>query len=223
MEPSTELTDAGENLYETNCVTCHGELGHGDGPAGNNINPRPRNFTGTEGWTNGLDMPNIFNTLSKGIPGTSMASFDYLTKRERMALVQYVQSLGGYAGRAGSPEAMKALSEELAAPGENTNNRIPVSMAIARLESEFVSPAPLVISTDDRSPGAGILRRAVTDASRVVLTLNASGSWRTGPEALARSILSNTPGNGFSTNIAALKPTEWQALYDELLKRINGR
>ena len=150
-----------------------------------------------------------------------MASFNYLTKKERMELVHYVQSLGGYPGRAGGPEAMKTLTEELAAPGEKTNNKIPVSMAMSKLESEFTMPAPLRIPADDSSPGAEILRRTVTNVSRASQVLRASELWRTGPEALARSVLPDAPGNGFSTAVATLKPMEWQALYQELMKRIH--
>jgi len=31
--PSNADVSAGANLFKTDCVTCHGENGHGDGPA----------------------------------------------------------------------------------------------------------------------------------------------------------------------------------------------
>jgi mono/diheme cytochrome c family protein len=223
IEPSEELTGVGKKLYEADCATCHGTLGRGDGPA-YNINPRPRDFKAAESdWTNSPDMPDIYKTLSEGVPGTSMASFDYLTKRERMALVHYIQELGLYTGKTGSAEAMQTLAKELAAPGEKTNNKIPVSMAMAKLESEFTSPVPIAVSADDDSPGAAILNRTVWDGARVAQVLNDSESWRTGPDALARNIIADAPGNGFSTNLATLRPDEWRALYDELVKRIDAK
>lgn len=222
IEPSDELKDIGKKLYETNCVACHGALGRGDGPAGANIDPKPRDFKAAQGWTNGSNIPDIFLTLSKGIPGSSMASFDYLTKRERMALVHYVQLLGGYPPGSRDTKAMRALSEELASPGEKTKNRIPVSMAMAKLESEFVPPAPIEASEDDGSPGAEILRRAVTDAARAAQVLRASGSWRADPGALARIVVPDVPGNGFSTTAATLMPAEWGLLHEELLKRVSA-
>jgi mono/diheme cytochrome c family protein len=221
IKPSAALTENGRILYEANCQTCHGERGQGDGPAGATLDPKPRDFAAAEGWRNGPEIPNIYKTLTDGIPGTSMAAYDYLTKRERMELLHYVQMLGGYAGREGNRDAMQALSEELASPGEKTTNKIPVSMAIAKLQSEFAPPAPILVSPDTDSPAAAILRRTMKDSTRAAQSLTDSTLWRTGPDALARSVLSNTPGNGFNVNVSALNPSEWQILYDELLKRID--
>ena len=220
IKPSRELTVQGKELFEKHCRTCHGEQGKGDGPASGTMDPPPRDFTASVGWVNGRNMPAVYKTLSHGIAGSSMASFDYLTKKDRMALVHYVESLGGFANTTGDRDAMRALSEELGTQGEKTNNKIPVSMAMAKLEGEFTPLTPLKISADDHSPGAEILRRMVRDASRVALTLNNSESWRDGPDALAQSILPDAPANGFSVSLATLQPSEWRALYDELLKRI---
>jgi hypothetical protein len=165
-------------------------------------------------------MPAVYKTLGEGIAGTSMASFDYLTKRDRMALVHYVQLLGGYVSRGGSPEAMQRLSEELASPGERTSNKIPVSMAMEKLETEYAAPSPLALASEERGPEAEILKRTIADASRVSQVLDASGLWRESPQALARSVVSGIPGNGFSSSAATLKPSEWRALYNELMKRI---
>ena len=150
-----------------------------------------------------------------------MASFDYLSRKNRMALVHYVQSLGSFANRAGSPESLEALSKELAAPGEKTANKIPVSMAMAKLEEEFVALPPIVIPPDDRSSGADILRRVVTDPAKAARVLDQSKSWRAAPGELANSVLLNTPGNGFSVSLATLSISEWESLHTELLKRIN--
>jgi mono/diheme cytochrome c family protein len=215
---SPELVARGNVLYTANCVQCHGELGHADGPAASTMNPRPRNFTLPDGWTNGSDLPAIYKTLSTGVTGTSMASFDYLSKRDRMALAHYVQALGAFPHGTGSPEAVDALSRELAAPGEKTHNRIPVSMAMARLVQEFSAPPPLAVASEDHSPGAELMRRVVIDPSRAARTLTGSSSWRSDPKELAASILQATPGNGFSVSAAALSPAEWQTLHAELIK-----
>ncbi len=218
IKASPDLMAKGKSLFDRNCIQCHGASGHGDGTASSTMNPRPRNFTSPDGWTNGYNLPAIFKTLSTGVTGTSMASFDYLTKRDRMALAHYVQSLGAFSHETASSEAMAALSKELAAPGERTPNRIPVSMAMAKLEEEFSAHPPLASAPDDHSPEAQLIRRVVVDRSRAAQTLAGSSSWRAGPKELAASILPGAPGNGFSVSAATLSAAEWQALQAGLLK-----
>jgi len=36
---------AGKKIYETNCLSCHGPSGKGDGPVGAALNPSPRDFS----------------------------------------------------------------------------------------------------------------------------------------------------------------------------------
>lgn len=33
--------EAGKGIYNSNCASCHGEKGMGDGPAANSLNPKP--------------------------------------------------------------------------------------------------------------------------------------------------------------------------------------
>ena len=46
--PAEARTEA-QQIFATRCVTCHGERGAGDGPAGAALDPRPRNF-GEHEW-----------------------------------------------------------------------------------------------------------------------------------------------------------------------------
>ena len=39
-----ELLEKGKTVYTVNCMTCHGEKGDGNGPAGQYMNPKPRDF-----------------------------------------------------------------------------------------------------------------------------------------------------------------------------------
>lgn len=220
ISPTPELLSRGKDLFEANCTSCHGSAGHGDGPAAATMSPRPRNFTSPDGWTNGYEIPDIFKTLSQGVSGTSMSPFDYLSKKDRMALVHYVQSLGKFPHKGPGAEAMEALSKELGSAGEKTPNRIPVSMAMAKLEEEFVNPPSLAVDPGDQSPGAEILRKAIADPSRAAQILVQSTTWRISPKELADCVVLDMPGNGFSTDSAALNMSEWQELHAELLKRI---
>jgi len=118
---------------------------------------------------------------------------------------------------------MAALSKELATAGEKTPNKIPVSMAMAKLEEEFVAPPPLAVGRADQSLGGEILRRVVMNPSRAAQVLVKSPQWRASVRDLAASILADTPENGFSVGTGALAPSEWQELQAELMKRIGPK
>jgi mono/diheme cytochrome c family protein len=220
IAPSPQLMAKGKDLFAANCVQCHGAQGLGNGPAAATMNPQPRNFASSNGWTNGYNLPAIYKTLSMGVPGTSMASFSYLSRTDRMALAHFVQSLGAFPHGAGSPEALEALSEELASQGERIPNKIPVSLAMAKLEQEFTAARPLAVAPEDHRPGAEILRRMVQSPIRAAQVLAGAGTWRKGPAELAASILPDAPGNGFSMSVATLSAEEWKQLHAELLKLV---
>jgi mono/diheme cytochrome c family protein len=223
IEPSAELTAHGKELFESNCVPCHGSLGRGDGPAAGTMVPHPRNFTSPVGWKNGYDLPGIFKTLSEGIAGTSMAPFDYLPRSDRMALAHYAQSLGAFHHNTARPQAMDALSKELASAGEKIPSKIPVSMAMAKLEEEFAAPWPIEIDSENRNSGAEILKRVVINRARAAQALAGSNRWRAAPSNLAAAILPDTPENGFSACTANLSPADWKALHAELLSQIRSK
>jgi mono/diheme cytochrome c family protein len=218
IEPTEALITRGKELFQKNCAPCHGPLGRGDGPAASTMNPKPRNLFTADGWKNGADEPGIFKTLSEGIKGTSMAAFDYLSKKDRMAIVHYAQAIGPTPRKRGSAQSMEALANQLASAGEIIPNRIPVSRAMAKLGEEYPPPSPLAVSRDDQSPGARILARIVIDPERSGRFLAQSQSWKPDPKALASVLLLNAPGNGFSVQATLLSESEWREVHAELLK-----
>lgn len=223
MTPSAGLLVRGRELFEIDCTACHGSQGRGDGPAAPTMNPRPRNFANPDGWVNGYHAPGIYKTLSEGIRNTSMSSFDYLSKKDRMALVHYVQSLGAFSHSAASAQSVDALSQTLAAAGEKIPNQIPVSMAITKLEKESSTAPPLTVEQDDRSPAAALMRRVIVDPLRASQFLAQSRLWRISYQDLATAVALQMPGNGFSTSSAELNSAEWRMLYSELARRIKPK
>jgi mono/diheme cytochrome c family protein len=223
MTSSPDLVARGKAIYESNCTACHGAQGRGDGPAAATMNPKPRNLANPGGWVNGFHAPGIFKTLSEGIRGTSMASFDYLPNRDRMALAHYVQSLGAFPHNTAPASMMDGLARMLATAAEKTTNKIPVSMAMAKLEAEFSAAPRLVIDRRDRSPGAELLRKTVSDSSRASQFLAQSKTWRVSYRELAASVALGMPANGFSTTTASLTSAEWQLLHSELSGRLRSK
>ncbi|MCB1309050.1 MAG: cytochrome c [Leptospiraceae bacterium] len=99
-ESGSEISEAdiekGKQLYQANaCATCHGELGHGDGPAGAALDPKPRAFNKVADYKQGSSADEIANTLLTGVPGTGMAAYAHLSEEDRMALAKYVVHLQG--------------------------------------------------------------------------------------------------------------------------------
>lgn len=89
-----ELLAAGKTSFNTNCSSCHGATGLGDGIAAAALNPKPRNFK-TEAFKFGNTPDAIFATIAKGSPGTAMIGWPQLADNERWGLAYYILSLRG--------------------------------------------------------------------------------------------------------------------------------
>ena len=86
----------GQQLYRGNgCPTCHGPLGHGDGPVGRTLVPRPRDFRDAQAFKNGTSVAAIAETIDTGLTrdGSQMPKFDHLSRRERESLALFVISI----------------------------------------------------------------------------------------------------------------------------------
>jgi len=137
ISPTPEMLARGKALFPRYCVQCHGAQGRGDGPAAKTVNPPPRDFTKPQGWKNGTDLAGMYKTVSNGLPNSAMASFDYLTPKDRMTLVHYARSLAEFKR---GPEETSALAKSFASSAVKVPNKIPISMAMRKLETESARP-----------------------------------------------------------------------------------
>lgn len=85
-----DLIAKGKTIFTSNCTSCHGAEGKGDGPAAAAFNPKPRNFT-AEKFKQGSSPSATFYTVTNGLG--SMPSFASLPVAERFAVIHYVLSL----------------------------------------------------------------------------------------------------------------------------------
>jgi mono/diheme cytochrome c family protein len=215
MTATSELLARGRELFAQTCATCHGPTGHGDGPGGKGLKPAPRDFSSNAGWTNGTRIEDIFRTLTEGVKGTGMVSYSYLPKKERMALVHYVQSLGAFDHGASDPKARAALEELFGTVGETIPNRIPVRVAIDKLCQD--SPRAPALSAGSASDP--VLREAVADPARAARTLGAIERWDTDVDALARAVVGGDFDGGFRPVVATYSRARWQELQARLARR----
>jgi mono/diheme cytochrome c family protein len=112
-------------VYGQHCAACHGAKGDGSGPASVWLFPRPRNFSAGMfkiKSTPGTALPtdeDLFGTITRGMPGSSMPSFTYLSEQERRDAVQYIKYLTAYTDPAGNRVNRFARAKEngeIAAP-----------------------------------------------------------------------------------------------------------
>lgn len=105
LPKTPQLLAKGKDLYEqAGCFDCHGRSGKGDGPAAATLKDEwgypitPYDFTIPGKMKGGGSAKEIYRTLTVGIGGTPMPSYDEaLTEEERWAIAHYVRSLAGKA------------------------------------------------------------------------------------------------------------------------------
>ena len=92
MNPlGSEAASKGADVFHTNCETCHGPQGHGDGPAGQALDPKPRNLAKLQA-TAGDDF--LFWRIREGKPGTSMVAWKgILTDEQIWQVISFIRTL----------------------------------------------------------------------------------------------------------------------------------
>jgi mono/diheme cytochrome c family protein len=110
---------AGKALYLRECSGCHGERGNGGGPAAGFVDPRPRDFTKRRFKLRTTESgappttSDILRTIERGVPGTAMPSFAFLSDGERKQIAAYVLKL---ADLLDEPEAQSIVDTTNAPP-----------------------------------------------------------------------------------------------------------
>jgi mono/diheme cytochrome c family protein len=86
-----EAADTGAEVFRTNCATCHGPQGRGDGPAGQSLEPKPRNLAHIQAAA-GDDF--LFWRIREGKPGTSMVAWKgILTDEQIWQTISFIRTL----------------------------------------------------------------------------------------------------------------------------------
>jgi mono/diheme cytochrome c family protein len=145
------LAAKGKTLFMTNCATCHGPEGYGNGDRAASLNPKPRNYH-TEKFKFGDDIADIFGTLTKGSPGTSMPSFALLPQEDLMAMAHYVRTqipnptptndavLAKFPESRGSGgSAAPTTAAATPAAKDTSSPRIPIMLAMERMSERPVA------------------------------------------------------------------------------------
>lgn len=94
--PLTPVTvDRGEKIYATQCSSCHGGTGAGDGPAAKGMSPPPANLAWLSRMPMGQWDPFMYWTIADGgaAYGTAMPAFkSTLSQDDIWSVVAYIQA-----------------------------------------------------------------------------------------------------------------------------------
>lgn len=216
MNPSEELLASGKQLFQENCVSCHGDNGKGDGPAGGGLNPPPRNFHSEDGWTNGRKFADMYKTLEEGIIENGMNSYNQLPVKDRFALINYIRTFADYP---------KVDEEELSnldltyslADGRTTNNQISIAKASKLVSKEKTNNLKTYISNYEKSSDNLIIKNNTNDIRRALYSLNSSDLWKSDMSKFKSIVLSDIPQNGFNAGVVNLTDEGWSNLHSKMI------
>ncbi len=83
-----------QTLYESECSSCHGVMGYGDGPIASEQSIPPSNFHDMERQYS-RSIYDLYNTISLGVDGTPMKAFAQLSDEQRWSLAIMVSRFSG--------------------------------------------------------------------------------------------------------------------------------
>ena len=201
-----EVLAKGESLYQEHCANCHGIEGDGQGPQAADLSTKPQNLTKGEykfRSTMSGELPtdeDLLRTISVGIPGTAMVSYQDLPQPDRMALVAYLKSL--------SPRFLKSPQGT------------PIIFPVARPQTpesvtrgfQLYNEMQCTACHGENGRGDGELAQKLTDtAGKPIqpadLTRKRLKSGD-GPEAIYRTIMTGLDGTPMSSYGYSLDPEE---------------
>lgn len=132
---------AATRIYAAQCASCHGQRGHGDGPAAKGMDPAPANFHDGQRMRV-RSVYGLYNTLTLGVAGTPMRAFKELSDDDRWALALLVSTL-------------RAPAEQLQT-GETAWRQGQGQRAITSLK-DLVSRTPAEVSAEQGAKGEALL------------------------------------------------------------------
>ncbi|MGK5066114.1 FTR1 family protein [Janthinobacterium sp. RT4P48] len=118
----------GAALYAAQCASCHGVAGGGDGPLAASLEPKPIAFTDGD-RAQSRSLMALYQVISQGVAGTSMASFGQLSENERWDLAFFI-------GGMSHDDAARARGEKLWQDDARAKGLYPDLAAVTTLTQE---------------------------------------------------------------------------------------
>lgn len=215
-----ELVEKGKGLYSTNCASCHGEQGKGDGIAGAMLIPKPRDFTSLENWKNGPKFTQMYKTLQEGVAKSAMPSFAQLSPEDRIALIHFIHETFTKNFPKSTDDELKELDKTYSLlQGAKLPNQIPVKLAMEKVVSDKesfdrrIDSMVNVVRNSKSDSGSAILRNVSSNLSKSLTVLALDSAWNNNEKYLVDIFTANPVQNGFKARAYAISPGELSLLH----------
>ncbi|NJD21362.1 MAG: cytochrome c [Melioribacter sp.] len=218
--PTPDFIAKGKELFNTNCKSCHGDNGMGDGPAAAMLNPKPRNFHAVDGWTNGRNVDQMYKTLQEGIPKNGMAAYEYMPKLDRFEIISYIRTFAQFPP-VGDDQLINLDMNYQVSQSATVPSTIPVTLAQAKLEEEnsvqnlqFLR-FQKIVNTAQGSRGVDVLKNYSINLKKVFTSFSRLGVNQNFDNYVS-VVTANPMNTGFKPAVVQLSKEDWKILYDYL-------
>lgn len=170
----------GRRVYAESCAACHGPRGHGDGRASAGQQPAPSDFHDAARMAQ-RSLYGLYSTVTLGVEGTAMPSFELLGERERWSVAAAVAQFGGAERANGLDRMREFLTESVAAYRDGQQDEAE-GLAIRAYLDGFETVEPSLANLD-----AALVREIESDMAGLRADLR-QGASVAGVERRARTI-----------------------------------
>jgi mono/diheme cytochrome c family protein len=221
---NSELKAKGKELYNTNCSSCHGADGKGNGVAAAALNPSPRNFHNLEGWKNGVSFNDLYKTLQEGIADGAMVAYEFIPVEDRISIIHYVRTFTEYPPT--TEEEVAALDKTYdLSKGVISPSTIPLEMAKEKIANEAAFDEPFfneVISKINANTNKDVIElfNKYTSNKEKVISIFKRDFANSNVSEFVNRVISFPSESGFKSSITRLSKEELNNLFDLLSKSV---
>ncbi|MCW8850393.1 MAG: cytochrome c [Melioribacteraceae bacterium] len=223
--PTSSILENGKTLFKTNCASCHGEDGKGDGVAAAALNPLPRNFHILDGWKNGPKFSSIYKTLQEGIAGGAMIAYEFIPVEDRISIIHYIRTFADYP-KVDQDEVTSLDETYELSKGINSPGNITIEMASNKIADEsakfipdFESIISKINSLDDKK-ALQLFNSSVQDKEKVISIFMRDFSNNSNASEFVNRVITSPIENGFKPSISLLSEADLSILFQLLKKSI---